>query len=90
MTTENVTSDNDRGHGHGNGHSHGHGINRSRVFIALCLTGSFMVIEAIGGILSGSLTLLADAGHMLTDTVALFLTWFAFGLSTKPADHERT
>ena len=49
-----------------------------------------MVIEAIGGILSGSLALLADAGHMLTDTVALFLTWLAFGLGMKPADHERT
>ena len=100
MTTENVTSDtghghghgygHGQGHGHGHGHGQGHGLNRSRVFIALCLTGGFMVIEAIGGILSGSLALLADAGHMLTDTVALFLTWFAFGLGMKPADHERT
>ena len=97
-TTATTTTTNGNGNGNGNGsrhgqqqgHGHGHGINRSRVFIALCLTGSFMVIEAIGGILSGSLALLADAGHMLTDTVALFLTWLAFGLSTKPADHERT
>ena len=66
------------------------GSTAPRVFIALCLTGGFMVIEAIGGILSGSLALLADAGHMLTDTVALFLTWLAFGFGMKPADHERT
>ena len=69
---------------------HGHGVNRSRVFFALCLTGGFMVVEIIGGILSGSLALLADAAHMLIDTVALFLTWLAFGLAGKPADDERT
>ena len=79
-------------HGRGRGHglNHGHGLNRSRVFLALCLTGGFTVIEAIGGVLSGSLALLADAAHMLIDTVALFLTWLAFGLSTKPADQDRT
>ena len=88
MTKEEFTSESDRGHGHGHGQVHV--VNRSRVLIALCLTGGFMVIEAIGGILSGSLALLADAGHMLTDTVALFLTWFAFGLSARPPDHERT
>ena len=49
-----------------------------------------MVVEAIGGILSGSLALVADAAHMLIDTVALFLTWLAFGLSARPADDERT
>ena len=79
-------------HGHGgeHGHSHGHGLDRSRVFLALCLTGGFMVVEVIGGIVSGSLALLADAAHMLIDTLALFLTWLAFGLGARPADHERT
>ena len=102
MPTENNAADHDRGHahahghwgGHGRGHvhshGHGHGLDRSRVFLALCLTGGFMVVEAIGGILSGSLALLADAAHMLIDTVALFLTWLAFGLSARPADDERT
>ena len=60
------------------------------MFLALCLTGGFMVVEIIGGIMSGSLALLADAAHMLIDTVALFLTWLAFGLGARPADHERT
>ena len=82
------------GHGHshggGHGHSHGHGLDRSRVFLALCLTGGFMIVEVIGGIVSGSLALLADAAHMLIDTLALFLTWLAFGLGARPADHERT
>ena len=98
MTTDNDSGshghghDHGRGHGdgHGHGHSHGHGLNRSRVFLALCLTGGFMVVEIVGGIVSGSLALLADAAHMLIDTVALFLTWLAFGLGARPADHERT
>ena len=47
--------------------------NMRRVLIALVITGLFMVVEVIGGILSGSLALLADAGHMLTDTMALAL-----------------
>lgn len=49
-----------------------------------------MVAEVIGGVWSGSLALLADAAHMLIDAVALALTWLAFGLSIKPADHSRT
>ena len=54
----------------GASHSH-HDSNMRRVILALILTGTFMVVEVIGGILSGSLALLADAGHMLTDTMAL-------------------
>jgi cobalt-zinc-cadmium efflux system protein len=78
------------GHAHGLGHSHGSNANRPRVLIALCLTGGFMVVEIIGGLLSGSLALLADAAHMLLDTVALLLTWLAFGLAEKPADASRS
>jgi cobalt-zinc-cadmium efflux system protein len=44
---------------------------------ALAITGAFMLLEVAGGVLSGSLALLADAGHMLTDTAALTLAWFA-------------
>lgn len=57
-----------------------------RVLIALALTGSFMIVEVIGGILAGSLALLADAGHMLTDTMALALAAVAFHVSKRPAD----
>ena len=64
--------------------------NLRRVRIALILTGSFMIVEVVGGVLSGSLALLADAGHMLTDTMALALTAAAFHISTRPADSQRS
>jgi len=58
--------------------------------IALVLTGIFMIVEVIGGILSGSLALLADAGHMLTDTMALALAAVAFRVSKRPGDQKLT
>jgi len=71
--------------------SHAHdNSNMRRVTIALVLTGVFMVVEVIGGILSGSLALLADAGHMLTDTMALALAAVAFQVSKRPADAKLT
>ncbi|MCH7829618.1 MAG: cation diffusion facilitator family transporter [Proteobacteria bacterium] len=64
--------------------------NLRRVMIALVLTGVFMVVEVIGGIISGSLALLADAGHMLTDTMALALAAMAFHVSKRPPDGKLT
>ncbi len=64
--------------------------NIKRVQIALALTGTFMLVEVAGGILSGSLALLADAGHMLTDTMALALSAIAFRMSSRPADAKRS
>jgi cobalt-zinc-cadmium efflux system protein len=61
-----------------------------RVIAALILTGVFMIVEVIGGILSGSLALLADAGHMLTDTMALALAALAFRVSKRPATSKLT
>jgi len=49
-----------------------------------------MVAEVVGGLLSGSLALLADAGHMLTDTAALGLSWYAFRATRRPATPERS
>ncbi|MER8570487.1 cation diffusion facilitator family transporter [Mesorhizobium sp. M1338] len=72
------------GHDHGPGHVHG-STDKKRVLIAACLTGGFMVAEALGGILTGSLALLADAGHMLADSIALGLAWYAFHLAGRPA-----
>ena len=74
-------------------HSHTQSTNRSnlrRVMIALVLTGTFMLVEVVGGILSGSLALLADAGHMLTDTMALTLAAIAFYVSKRPPDGKLT
>ena len=73
----------------GGDHSHNDG-NMRRVVFALVLTGAFMIVEVIGGILSGSLALLADAGHMLTDTMALALAAVAFHVSKRPADRKLT
>lgn len=50
---------------------------------ALLITAAFMVLEVVGGLLSGSLALLADAGHMLTDTASLTLAWFAARLALR-------
>jgi cobalt-zinc-cadmium efflux system protein len=75
------------------GHEHDHGmanLNERRLFWAGLLTVVTMVAEAAGGILSGSLALLADAGHMLTDSAALALAWLAVRVATRPADWKRT
>ncbi|MEN0653708.1 MULTISPECIES: cation diffusion facilitator family transporter [Hyphobacterium] len=79
----------DHHHGHGHGHPH-HGDGERRTLIAACLTGAFMIAEVIGGLWTGSLALLADAAHMLADTGALALAFFAFRLSRRPADDKRT
>jgi cobalt-zinc-cadmium efflux system protein len=71
-------------------HDHNSHGNMRRVQIALVLTASFMIVEVIGGIISGSLALLADAGHMLTDSMALALAAVAFRVSSKPADSRRS
>jgi len=77
--------------GHDDAHAHGaNDRNLKRVMIALVLTGTFMVVEVIGGIISGSLALLADAGHMLTDTMALALAAMAFHVSKRPPDGKLT
>src|SRR3990170_4554106 len=61
-----------------------------RIAIAALLTGIFLVVEVAGGLLSGSLAILADAGHMLTDFASLGLAWFGFRLARRPADWKRT
>ncbi len=80
------------GHSHAHGHEHGrgHGHNEQRMAWAAALTGGFMLVEVIGGIAAGSLTLLADAGHMLTDFASLVLAWFAFRITRWPADSRRS
>ena len=57
---------------------------------ALALTGSFMLVEFAGGFFAKSLALLADAGHMLTDTAALALAWAATRIAARPADTRRS
>lgn len=76
-------------HQHDHGAHGGHDSQR-RLGWAILLTGSFMVAELVGGVLSGSLALLADAGHMLTDAAALALALFAAWISRRPADTRRS
>ncbi len=84
---EDRMSDHDH-HSH-DGHDH-IPKNERKIAIAAALTGSFMIAELVGGLLSGSLALIADAGHMLTDFASLMLAWFAFRLARRPADWKRT
>ncbi|MFV0477831.1 MAG: cation diffusion facilitator family transporter [Parahaliea sp.] len=80
---------------HHNHHDHTHvpsvsGDNERKVLISFCLIFTFMIVEVIGGLLSGSLALLADAGHMLTDAAALALAYAAFRFGRRGADTRRT
>ena len=85
-------------HGHGLGsheHKHHHAVTetadaRKRVAFAAALTFAFMIAEVIGGVVSGSLALLADAAHMLTDAGSLALAWLGFKLAERPADSARS
>jgi len=71
----------------GAGGAHDH---QGRIFKALLLTVIFMIVEVVGGLLTGSLALLADAAHMLTDAAALVLTYGAFHLGAKQAGKSVT
>ena len=76
-------------------HDHTHapavtGDNERKVLVSFFLIFAFMIVEAVGGFLSGSLALLADAGHMLTDAAALVLAYGAFRIGRRAADARRT
>ena len=80
------------GHDHGD-HSHAPEVtssNQRKVLVSLVLIAVFMVVEVAGGLWSGSLALLADAGHMVTDAAALALAYFAFRLGKRAPDARRT
>ena len=79
-------------HGHG-AHSHAHDLreaSRKNLLISLVLITSYMFAEIIGGVLSGSLALLADAGHMATDAAAIGLALMAMWIANREASTERT
>jgi cobalt-zinc-cadmium efflux system protein len=71
-------------------HSHGATATTRQLSLALALTGTFLVVEVIYGFISGSLALLSDAGHMLTDATALALSLFAIRLGRRAANRTRT
>src|SRR5258708_6396105 len=72
-------------------HDHTHRpSSEQRLLVALALTAGFMVVEAVAGLASGSLALLADAAHMLTDAGALGLAYAGARFARRPADKHRT
>ncbi|OLO09784.1 cation transporter [Salinicola sp. MH3R3-1] len=80
---------------HDHGHSHDHAPtvtadSAKRVKLAMILTAGFMLAEVIGGWISGSLALLADAGHMFSDSFSLGLALFAFYIGDRAPDKLRT
>ncbi|NYI07366.1 cation diffusion facilitator family transporter [Allostreptomyces psammosilenae] len=83
-------------HGHGpGGHHHGGiataaGAHRNRLRVVLALTLSALVAQVVGGLLSGSLALLADAGHLATDAMGIALALIAVHFANKPATDART
>ncbi|WP_409331998.1 cation diffusion facilitator family transporter [Trujillonella humicola] len=79
----------------GHSHDHDHGAadpaqHRRRLAIVLGLTATVLVVEVIGALISGSLALLADAGHMLTDSAGLAIALIAATLAARPATARRT
>ncbi|MEO5627034.1 MAG: cation diffusion facilitator family transporter [Dokdonella sp.] len=87
-------------HDHDHSHAHDHarvhapanpdGRRELRLLAAFALTACALVAEAIGGWLSGSLALLADAGHMLVDAAALLFAWLGVRYARRPADALRS
>lgn len=75
----------------GSGHSHGTQTANSRALgLALVLTGTFLVVEVIAGLLTGSLALISDAAHMLTDTAGFAIALAGVKIGERPADRRRT
>ncbi len=79
----------------GHSHDHAHHLSEAasgeiRIALAAVLTGGFMLVEVVGGYLAGSLALMADAGHMLSDFASLCLAWIGFRIARRPADGQRT
>lgn len=79
-----------RAHQHGHAHTSRAERSQRRLLWVLVLTALYMIAEAVGGWLSGSLALLADAGHMLTDVAALALALVAVWFAARPATPQKT
>ena len=77
-------------HDHGVGHSHASDAPVGSLRIALALTAGLLIVEVIGGLLSNSIALLADAGHMMTDVAALGLALFVAWFSKQPGNPQKT
>jgi cobalt-zinc-cadmium efflux system protein len=75
---------------HDHGHRHAAGASRLALAGAFAITAAFLIVEVVGGVISGSLSLLADAGHMLGDVGALGMSLWASHLAAKPPDQSKS
>lgn len=83
----------DNHHEHDDGHEHNHIVtanNERRIRFVFIFTAGYALIQAVGGWLSGSLALIADSGHMVSDAAALLLALVAYRIARQPADETRT
>ena len=81
----------DHPHGHAHGHAHDHAqVRGKRLWIVIGITSVIFVAEVVGGIISGSLALLADAGHMLSDAGGLIVAALAMLIGSRPATRRST
>ena len=77
-------------HNHADNHNHGHTNNKKILLLSFFIITFYMVVEAIGGLLTNSLALLSDAGHMLSDSIALGIALLAFTFGQKAAHQSKT
>src|ERR1044072_1644029 len=77
-------------HNHEHGHSHSHANHRRRLGIGISVTVLYMIAEVVGGLLTNSLALLSDAGHMLADVAALVLAPLGLWLPAPPLTLRKT
>lgn len=75
---------------HDHSHDHAATANRTRLWIAIAIIGAFVVVQVVGGLLSGSLALLADAGHMTSDLIGLVVALVAAFVAARPATDRQT
>ena len=75
--------------GHDHGHDHTHGANKKVLLISFLIITSYMIVEAIGGFLTNSLALLADAGHMLSDSISLAIALACIYIWRKGSEQEQ-
>lgn len=80
----------DHGHAHGGGHAHPAQVDRRPLQLNLALVVVYIFVEFLGGLYTGSLALLADASHMLSDAAAMGIALFALSVAARPADARHT
>lgn len=86
-------AEHDHGHSQGGEHSHAPSVtasNEQRIRLVFLMTAGYAAVQAVGGALSGSLALIADAGHMVSDAAALLLALIAYRVARRPPDLKRT